>query len=295
MPSHQLSELCAQIEKQDTDHFGKFYMYVSLLNTVTDRRKTFDQGLPQYNRGLALWRNNTLNLGHISPDFKQQTQKYSTQFINENIDKARASRTLFMTYFRKSTISDLAYIIDQMLFHLTHVDEHLNQNKNLYDYLDFANKKAGLTVFIKQVSDFNKLLLSIADDGIHWALSAIVALAGAIVILASVFTLIPSLVGLGLMLGGIAAATYFVTEVAKQGEQVKPNGQLIAEKIRTLPQDRSIFGNDANHHAFFTSAITPFSYVKVTALEQLAATPEMKAQAAWERERLNQLTTMIRP
>lgn len=295
MPSHQLSELCAQIEKQDTDHFGKFYMYVSLLNTVADRRKTFDQGLPQYDRGLALWQNKRLNTGHISADFRQQTQEYSAQFINENIDAARASRTMFMTYFRKSTLSDLAYIIDQMLFHLTHVDEHLNQNKNLYDYLDFANKKAGLTLFIKQVSDFNKLLLSTADNGINGALSAIVALAGAIVILASVFTLIPSLVGLGLMLGGIAAATYFVNQVEKQGKQVEPNGQLIAEKIRTLPQDRSIFGNDANHHAFFTAAITPFSYATVTAMEQLAVTPEIKAEAAEIRERLNQLTTRIRP
>lgn len=295
MPSHQLSKLCAQIEKQDTDHFGKFYMYVSLLNTVADRRQTFDQSLPQYHRGLSIWQNNKLNIGQVSPDFKQQTQEYSAQFINEHIDASRVSHNLIMTYFRKSTISDLAYIIDQMLFHLTHVDEHLNQNKNLYNYLDFANKKAGLTVFIKQVSDFSKLLLSIADNGINWALSAIVALAGAIVILASVFTLIPSLVGLGLMLGGIAAATYFINEVEKKGKQVEPNGQLIAEKIRTLPQDRSIFGNDANHHAFFTAAITPLAYVEVTALEQLAATPVIKAQAAESREALNQLTTMIRP
>ena len=295
MPSHQLSELCAQIEKQDTDHFGKFYMYVSLLNTVADRRKTFDQGLPQYDRGLALWRNNTLNLGHISADFRQQTQEYSAQFINEHIDASRVSYNLIMTYFRKSTISDLAYIIAQMQFHLVHVDEHLSQNKHLYAYLDFANKKAGLTLFINQVSDFSKLLLSITDDSVHCALSAAVALAGAIVILASVFTLVPSLVGLGLMLGGMAAAVYFVHEAIEQLKQVEPNTHLIKEKFRTLPQDSSIFGNDANHHAFFTSATTPLAYATVTALEQIAVTPEIQAEATQMRNSLNLYTTIIRP
>lgn len=294
MPSHQLSELCAQIEKQDTDHFGKFYMYVSLLNTVADRRKPFDQSLPQYNPGLAFWRDNKLNLGHISPDFRQQTQGYSAQFSNENIDASRVGHNIIMTYFRKSTISDLTYIIDQMLFHLAHVDEPLSQNRNIYNYLDFANKKAGLTLFIKQVSDFNKLLLSIADDGINCALSAAVALAGAIVILASVFTLIPSLVGLGLIIGGVTAAVYFANEVVEQLDKVEPTAKLVAEKFRTLPQDRSIFGRDSNHHAFFTAAITPLAYATVTAMEQLAATPEIKDQAAENREALNQLT-VIRP
>lgn len=50
MPSHQLALLCQQIEKQKTDHFGKFYMYVSLLNTLTARNKTFADGLLLFRR-----------------------------------------------------------------------------------------------------------------------------------------------------------------------------------------------------------------------------------------------------
>lgn len=45
MLSSQLSSLSQQIEAQTTDHFGKFYMYVGLLNSITERKKTFTKNL----------------------------------------------------------------------------------------------------------------------------------------------------------------------------------------------------------------------------------------------------------
>ncbi|KTD10638.1 hypothetical protein Lgra_1604 [Legionella gratiana] len=292
MPSNQLFLLCEQIEKQNTDHFGKFYMYVALLNTVTVRNKSFADSLPKYSRGLAFWRDNRLNIGEIPIEFTKQLDRYAREFINPQPHWSNTVHNLVLAYVRKGKVSDLTYIIDQMLHHLTAIQGHQSHNNNIYNHINFEEKKEGLIAFIQQISMLNQQLLSAVDSGCNTALSLLVITAGAVLVLASVFSLIPTVIGLGLVLGGSYAAYHFLTQAQEQTELLEEQMKQVAQKMQQLPRDESLFG-DENYNAFYAAVIKPLPYAALTAAEQLMFDDSQKDELTGQREALDQVCAIL--
>jgi hypothetical protein len=293
MPSSQLSSLCEQIEAQNTDHFGKFYMYVSLLNTVAVRNKSFAAGLPKYSTGLAFWRTNHLDLGgEISIEFSQQVDLYAQQFINAQPTWSTALYNLALSYMRKGNISDLAYIIDQMLNHLKAIHGPQSKNQNIYDYVDFDSKKAGIIEFIEQISAFNRQLLTVVNTVCNTGLSVAAALMGIVLMIASVFFIGSSLVGLGLLIGGAYSTYSFASQLEEQVEQLKEQVEEIAGKAQNLPINNNLL-TDKNHHAFFSSIVMPLPYAALTAIEQLSFNETSQQQLAVVRDDLEKMTAAL--
>ncbi|KTC83063.1 hypothetical protein [Legionella cincinnatiensis] len=292
MPSNQLSLLCEQIEKQNTDHFGKFYMYVALLNTVTVRNKTFADSLPKYSRGLAFWRDNRLNIGEIPVEFSKQLNAYAREFINPQPHWSNTIYNIALAYIRKGKISDLTYIIDQMLDHLVAIQGHQSHNDNIYNHIHFEEKKEGLIAFIQQVSMLNQQLLSAVDSGCNTALSLLVVTTGAVLILASIFSLIPTVIGLGLVLGGAYGAYHFVEQATEQTKLLEKQMDQVVQKIKQLPRDESLFG-DENYNAFYAAVIKPLPYAALTAAEQLMFEDSHKDKLTEQREMLDQVCTIF--
>ncbi len=290
MPSHQLTLLCKHIENQNTDNFGKFYMYVSLLNTVTVRNKSFQEGLPKYSKGLAFWQDNELHIGEeISSEFAEQVSDYSRQFINPQPSTLNTLYNITMAYFRQGKISDLIYIIDKMLNKLSLIHSKQSHNKNIYDYIGFKNKKSAIEDFIKQISLYNQLIISICDLGGNSVLSAAIAVTGLTLILASAVTIIPSLIGLALMVGGAYGAYFFASQVEEQMKKVETQLVQIEEKMLRLPNNRSLFSHK-NHNAFFNSIVIPLPYAALTALETLAFDEEDQKKLLDFRTAADQMT-----
>jgi hypothetical protein len=292
MPSSQLSLLSQQIEAQPTDHFGKFYMYVSLLNTVTEQKKSFAEGLPKYSKGFAIWRTGKMDFGSIPDDFQTQVDAYVAQFINLQPKISHSLYNIAMAYIRKGTISDLVYIIDKMLDHLKAIHGTQTHNQEIYEYIGFADKKESIAQFIEQISAFNQQLLSVVDNGGNAILAAVVVVAGLILILASVFSLIPSLIGLGLIIGGAAAGYYFAAQAVQQASSLEDTMKGAMSKASELPQDQSLFGNK-NHHAFFSSIVIPLPYAAITAAEQIAVDDSDRKVLSDERSGLDRVVNLI--
>ncbi|KTD41774.1 hypothetical protein [Legionella parisiensis] len=266
MPSHQLALLCQQIEKQKTDHFGKFYMYVSLLNTLTARNKTFADGLPKYATGSMFWRKNHLDIGEIPIGFTQQLDSYAREFINSQPHWSKTLHNIVMAYIRRGKITDLAYIIDQMLSHLMSIHGQQSHNQDIYEYISFEKKKKGLIDFIQQVSTFNRQLLSVADDGSNTALSLLAVTTGFVLVLASIASIIPLIIGLPLVLGGAYGVYHFATKGIAQAEQLETQMQQVFDTMG--PLQGSLLG-DKNSVSFYAAAVKPLPYAVVTAGEQL--------------------------
>ena len=72
MPSEALEELAAQIERQPTDNFGKFYLYASLLNVLTVRQQSFLETIPKY-QGIM---GSQLQYGTLDPAFSASVDRY---------------------------------------------------------------------------------------------------------------------------------------------------------------------------------------------------------------------------
>ncbi|CAM2969113.1 Uncharacterised protein [Legionella steigerwaltii] len=267
MPSSQLSTLCDLIEKQNTDHFAKFYMYVSLLNTLTTKNKTFAGGLPKYAGSFS---NKDLNLGGDLPiQFTEQLSFYARTFPNTQPHWLKTLQEIVMTYIRRGKVSDLAHIIDQMLFHLAAIHGKQSHNNDIYKGIDFDNKKESLTQFIDQISAFNHQLLATADSGCNATLSALAAVTGFVLILASITSIAPLIIGLPLVLGGAYATYHYVTKAKEQAEDLIKKFDAIGEKAGEIAKSERSLSKNANHYAFFTATFKTLPYAAVTVGEQL--------------------------
>ncbi|WP_454785962.1 hypothetical protein [Legionella sp. WA2024007413] len=293
MPSSQLALLCHQIENQNTDHFGKFYMYVSLLNTLTVRNKSFADGLPKYSSGLAFWRTNHLDIGkELSVEFIQKLDLYSREFMNTEPHWLKTLYNIVMVYIRKGTITDLTYIIEQMLNHLSAMQGYQSHNQDIYDYINFEQNKKGLAEFIKQVSDLNQQLLSIADSGCNTVLSTLAVATGLVLVLASVTSIAPLVIGLSLVVGGTFGIYHYVTQAEAQAKQLESQGNKIVETMSKLPQNVNFFGNK-NYSSFYAAAVKPLPYTVITALEQLMFDKSQQDELTKQRKQIDEVSTLL--
>lgn len=292
MPSNQLNSLCEQIENQHTDHFGKFYMYISLLNTITVRNQSFADGLPKYDGGLAFWRKNHLDVGELTVEFSQEVTLYARQFVNLTPGYSASLYNIAMAYMRKGKLTDLIHIIDKMLHHLNAIHGSQSHNQAIYEYIGFAKKKAAIAEFIEQISQFNHQLMLAVDNAFHTTLSMGATVVGTVLVLGSLFSLASLLVGLGLMLGGAYSAYSFAIQTYAHLAQLEGSTSKIAEKLNYLPRNSSLFG-DKNHNLFFNKAIKPLPYAVVTAAEQLAINDEQQQIVAGWRENFDEIASVL--
>ncbi|MCW8444118.1 hypothetical protein OQJ05_08635 [Fluoribacter gormanii] len=281
MPSSQLAVLCQHIENQDTDHFGKFYMYVSLLNTLTARNNSFADGLPQYS-GVFFGGKKALNVGDIPTEFTKQLNNYAREFINLEPHWSKSLHNLVMTYIRKGKVSDLIYIIDQMLSHLASIHGKQSHNNDIYSDIKFDKNKEKLADFIKEISAFNQQLLSITDNSCNAALSLLAVTTGFVL----VFTIAPLIISLPLVFGGLYGVYHFTTAAIAQIESLESQMEQVSKKMENLPRDSSFFGNP-NHHAFYTAAIKPLPYAAITAIEQFMVDESQQEELKSFREGLD--------
>lgn len=272
MPSSQLALLTQQIESQNTDEFGKFYMYVSLLNAVTVRNKTFAQSL-ECTKARIMLVNETLNTGALDTDyFSNQITLYARHFLPSSPDWLNALSNTAMSYVRRGTVSDLAYITDKMLEHLMAINNQQLHNNHIYTAVDFHKNQNALIELIKHLATTNKEILSLVDKGCNTALSSALAIAGLVLILASAFSIFPAIIGLGLMAGGAYAAYSYANQAAGHAKKIEAYSEELSQKMnKTINENSSTqsFYNNRNKTAFYHSIFTPLSYTPLTAAEQL--------------------------
>ena len=169
MPSYALAELSAQIERQPTDSFGKFYLYASLLRTVTVRKESFLDAIPKYRDhtptgilktsvlvvshavGLTEKENNDkpLHTGSLDNFLADKLNAYTELFNFEGPSFFRSIKNICLTFVRKGQISDLLYILKQMNNHLHTSPMALDQyNQPIYRGVDFENRKKGVAALL---------------------------------------------------------------------------------------------------------------------------------------------------
>lgn len=269
MPSKQLYLLSQQIENQDTDHFGKLYMYASLLNAAAGQKQTFEEGLPRYPKLLPNQFKKNVHYGVIPENFQDEVKAYATHFITaKRLYWSDALYNVVMAYFRKGTISDLTFIIEKMLHHMKARERAASPNQEIYQNEDFIEHKAKMVDFLEQVSEMNQTLLSMIDNGGNAVMVAPVIVAGLIIILASVFSLIPSIIGAALIVGGVATACYFALQAKQKVESFNVLKKEVAQKTADLSKDQSLVHNP--HGLFFSSLLIPATYSSITLGEQVA-------------------------
>ncbi|WP_392537541.1 hypothetical protein [Legionella sp. 227] len=287
MPSSQLSSLCELIENQKTDNFAKFYMYASLLNTLTVKNKTFVGSLPQYSGFFGS--TTDLDIGGPLPiQFTKQLTLYAREFNNTQPHWSKTLQNVVMTYVRKGKISDLAHIIDMMLYHLAAIQGRQSRNHGIYSDISFADKKEGLTQFIEKISAFNHQLLSTADSGFNTALSAFAVVTGFVLVLASIASVVPLIIGLPLLVGGGYGMYHYSTKAIGQIDKLANQLKLIQDSVNGIGQDNSLFDfSNFNQMAFLTAAVKPLPYALVTAVEQIILDESQQKQATQYREALD--------
>lgn len=287
MPSKKLDLLCKQIENQDTDDFGKFYMYASLLKSVAVRNTTFTSGLPKCNNGVVFWKKNSLVLGELPKDFPEEVAAYAREFINTEPNVSNLFYNIAMTYIRKGNIADLIYVIDKMLTHLLAINSTQTHNQEISNHIDFMKKKPEIVKFIEQISACNQQLLSTVDSTCNTALFT-----GSFFLLSFIFSLAPSLIVLGLMAWSGYYAYSYAIQAYEQGIETGKKISLLGEELASLPQKTSLL-NNKNHNSFFTAIITPLPHAAITAGEQLVPNKSWLDTASKWHEQLDTTCRLI--
>ena len=230
--------------------------------------------------------------GGIPAGLSQNVDRYARQFVNVQPNWSAVLYNLAMSSMRKGKISDLTYIIDQMLNHLKAIHGPQSHNQNIYDYVEFEAKQASIIQFIEQISTFNQHLLAFADTACNIVLSVAAAAIGLVLVLASVFFLASSLLGFALLIGGAYSAYSFIAQLEGQVNQLEKQMMQIVDKAQKLPEDTSLLGTK-NHHAFFSSIFIPLPYTALTAVEQLVFDESIQNRLSEERGNLEKITTML--
>lgn len=277
MPSSQLAFLCEQIENQKTDSFAKFYMYLSLLNCVSKAdKKSFTDGLPRYARfmglgvELGLGGHADLNIGgNMSPEFTNVLEKYKRQFKNEAPYWTHAVQNIVFGYVRRGNITDLMHIMEQMLTHLNSIHGKQQYNEKICSSIGFLNKKTQISEFIGEIAELNRTILKASDSVVNISLSATAVVAGLIFVLGSVFTLIPTVIGLGLIGAGGYGIYSYASQLDNQLNNLMSFEQSLLAKLNQFPRNENLLSN-ANYKSFFASIIKPLPHAAITAIQQVS-------------------------
>ena len=275
MPSKLLYEMSRGIEEQGQDAFAKFYMYAALLHmaSVRDQNKEFDDIIPQISSSLP--RKKLINTGPIPDEIPEQARRFQQGFEPAIQNKFHVAQKIVMTYFRKGQLADMAFIIDKMLMHLRDITQAPadSQNQTIYKKINFSKKQAALFNFVNTVADLSHKALKAIDKGIYATVSGGVALAGLVVVVASLFAMGSLIVGATLVAGGGCGAYIFTQQAKDLINELKQSRKIIKTAVKNMNETVGVleFITTSRYENFIGKAVVkPAFFSAVTALEQLA-------------------------
>lgn len=311
MPSYALAELSAQIERQLTDSFGKFYLYASLLRTVTVRKESFLDAIPKYRDhtavglvktgmvtlshavGLTEKENNDkpLHTGPLDNFLADKLNAYTELFNFEGPNFFRSIKNICLTFVRKGQISDLLYILKQMNNHLHTFPMALDQyNQSIYRGVDFENRKKGVAALLQSANQVAMNAQNAVDNGVYGMASLIAAL------LAIKLTMLLGGVILTLLMlsAGVFSAFYFLHNAYTCFERIESAAKACYDQTENMIQEQQQSLYTPNYLNFVIKGVlAPLSYTGLTIWEQTAQTKQDARAAKQERIKLDTLYATV--
>jgi hypothetical protein len=271
MPSQALTELSAQIESQETDSFGKFYLYATLLNKITirDCQKSFFDTMPVYSNKLTGGFITTpIKAGKLEGSFNAMVTNYRSQFDVKVPNFILSIQRIFLSFVRKGQLSDLVFIIDKMNDHLSSAPM-AEENYNLFIYKgsSFHTRKQGLEDLLRSAQEVSKLAQDTVDNTMYAVITIIAA------ILSLKITML--LGGLLLTLAMLAAsgfATYTFLKTAYVCFDRIQAAVLACEEVgKKLYDEQAESTMTPNNLSFIINGVLiPIAFASVTVQEQTA-------------------------
>ncbi|MGV3740663.1 MAG: hypothetical protein ACO1N3_05185 [Gammaproteobacteria bacterium] len=295
MPSQALADISVLIERQDTDAFGKFYMYASLLNALTVRQKSFLETLPKYtpNSGFGLLKtvgatigvNDTpeLKTGIIDGNFSRMVDEYKTEFDVRSPNFVLVIQRILLSFVRKGQLSDLIFIIKKMNDHLQSQPMATpNHNGFIFGAVAFEERKLGVKNLLKTAEVVMNLAQKSVDHSMYGFITVIAAC------IAVKITL--SLGGLFLTFGMLAASGYlaylFFQSAITAFEQIEQAAENCMRVGEIMFAEQAVNIMQPNNFSFIIKSIlAPIAYTGTTVREQLAPTESLLREA--KRSRLD--------
>jgi len=305
MPSYALAELSKQIELQKTDHFGKFYLYATLLNTITVRKKKFLDGMPVYldhsiyglaeagfkqTVGVLSGHTDTdtskkINIGTIDAQFSEKVSQYQSQYEDIEPSFVRSVQNIFLAFARKGQLSDLIFIIDKMHAHLnTYPMAEKPYNKSIHDGISFGTRKANVNRLLTVARDVTTHAQNSVDNATY-GFGTIIAAMLAIQLTMALGGIFLTLVMLGI---GACAAFYFLQSAVTSFERIAgaaSHCENLFEDMIKKQEDKIYAPNNLNF--IIKGVLAPIAYAGVTVHEQTASTDDEARSAAKVRKQLD--------
>lgn len=275
MPSQALAELSAQIERQKTDSFGKFYLYATLLHKITirDRAKTFAQTMPFYSNKLTAGLTTTpVKIGELDSLFNAQVTNYQSQFDVKVPDFVLSIQRIALSFIRKGQLSDLAFIIDKMNEHLeAEPMAEESYNASIYSNASFHTRKESLYNLLQSAQQVSKLAHDIVDNT-GYAFITIIA-----VVLSLKLTLFLGglLLTMGMLAAGGYAAYYFLATAIACVDRIERAIEAcdgVAQEL-FMKQAGNLMSPD-NLSFIINGVLAPIAFANVTVQEQTATDHE---------------------
>ncbi|HVT62872.1 MAG TPA: hypothetical protein VHD33_05220 [Legionellaceae bacterium] len=287
MPSQMLTELSTEIEKQNTDHFGKFYMYAALLKMVTVRQSNsdFNANLPIYtNWGIS---NKSINIGSPSARFFNNTVNYQKKFDVKVPDFFIVLQKIILSYMRTGQLSDLIFMIEKMTAHLSAIDSKGNvlPNKSIYDGMNFESHKLQMSQLLSAVNNVTHEVQSMVDNSVHCALSGAVGFISLMAALTAGLSVSGVLLSLFLATAGGYSAYYYFQQAKVSFERMDQTVNAckrITEDLITKPCNNVLPTPNYNNFILGT-VLAPLAYTPIVVREQMAVNTYDLTQANEQR------------
>lgn len=309
MPSQALQDLSAQIEQQQTDNFGKFYLYATLLNTMTVRKKSFLAAMPVYQSVTSTVKSavqNGLNTifypsvglvftpadedckiktGAIDSTFYKKLTDYAEQYANPVPNVVRVSLEIFWTFLRRGKLNDLLFVIQKM-------DAHLNTsslaapayNQGIYMGIAFKERQEN----VRELLTHARWITKHAQDAVDSGALTVATVIAAIVALKFTMAFGGILLSLTMLTAGACTAYYFIQSAIESFNQIETaanNCEQLCLKM-TREQEENLYSPN-NLNFIIKGIMAPITYTGVTVREQMQ-TCEAEAQATRaERKRID--------
>lgn len=297
MPSQALADISAQIESQDTDDFGKFYLYASLLNVLTIKQKSFLDTLPKYtpNSGGGLMRTvgsyvgatdaPELKTGKIDGSLTRMVADYKSELDVRTPDPVLVIQRVLLSFARKGQLSDLIFIIKKMNDHLLSQPMAQSQyNAFIFSDISFTNRQSG----VKNLLNNAEAVMSLAQKSVDNTMYGFITVIAACIAAKITFALGGILLTLA-MLAASGYATYLFFQTANtafdQIEQAADKCLKISEDM--FDQQADTFLQLNNFSFIIKSILAPIAYTGTTVREQLAPTSFLWRKAQESRTELN--------
>lgn len=289
MPSQALAELSAQIERQQTDSFGKFYLYATLLHKITirDRTKTFADTMPLYaNKATFGWTDTKVNAGTLDSSFNAKIINYQAQFDVKVPNFILSIQRIALSFIRKGQLSDLAFIIDKMNEHLgAEPMAEESYNASIYKNASFDSRKKGLHNLLQSAQQVSRLTQDIVDNAGY----AVITIIATLLSLKLTMLLGGLLLTMGMLAAGGYATYYFLaTAIAcvNRIEAAITACNMVGQELCT-EQAKNLRSPD-NLNFIIKGVLMPIAFATVTVQEQTATNFQDHQTSQHNREAVTQ-------